>query len=205
MKLTRKEQATEARRKLIDAATKLISEKDYSQITISDLTKACGMSAGNFYHYFESKEDVFVALEREPFDSLLATMNNHPSEAATYQLAYYLKHYVRLTMNIYGANFNRQWFRYHIEDAITSPPRPNKMDMAKREVIAILNHGIAKGELIEETPVEDLAFQVACMIYGVSLYSVMDTNQFDLVEWIESTADSFVETLLHPYLKEQPV
>lgn len=54
---SRKGVATRAR--LVDAA-KLVFERDgFLEARISDIAEAAGLSHGSFYHYFESKEQVF--------------------------------------------------------------------------------------------------------------------------------------------------
>lgn len=51
---------------IIDAATKLFSEKGFSAVTMSDVCKATGLSRGGVYRYFSSIEDLFAhVLEEE--------------------------------------------------------------------------------------------------------------------------------------------
>lgn len=52
----------ERRRELIDAAEQLFIAKGYEQTSISDIVREVSVSQGAFYYYFESKEDVLVAI-----------------------------------------------------------------------------------------------------------------------------------------------
>jgi AcrR family transcriptional regulator len=55
----------ERRKELIDTAERLFVSRGYEQTAISDIVKEVGVSQGTFYYYFDSKEDVLVAvLER---------------------------------------------------------------------------------------------------------------------------------------------
>ena len=47
------------------AALELFYKKGYENTTINDITDELGVSKGAFYHYFESKEDVIVAIAKE--------------------------------------------------------------------------------------------------------------------------------------------
>lgn len=47
------------KKEIADAASELISENGYHATTISDITKKLNMAHGTFYHYFQSKEDIF--------------------------------------------------------------------------------------------------------------------------------------------------
>jgi AcrR family transcriptional regulator len=52
----------ERRKELIDTAEQLFIAKGYEQTAISDIVKKVNVSQGAFYYYFESKEDVLVAV-----------------------------------------------------------------------------------------------------------------------------------------------
>lgn len=62
-------QREERRAQILDAALHVFASKGYHAASISDLVDAAGVARGTFYLYFESKNDVFVAL----LDGLLAT------------------------------------------------------------------------------------------------------------------------------------
>ena len=46
-------------------ALELFYKKGYENTTIKDIIEEIGVSKGAFYHYFESKEDVIVAIAKE--------------------------------------------------------------------------------------------------------------------------------------------
>ena len=54
---SRKGAATRAR--LIDAAKSIFEEAGFLEARIADIADRAGMSHGSFYHYFESKEQIF--------------------------------------------------------------------------------------------------------------------------------------------------
>ncbi len=55
MRLT-KEQATENRQRIIDAAGCLFRESGFNGVSVADLMKAAGFTHGGFYNHFPSKE-----------------------------------------------------------------------------------------------------------------------------------------------------
>jgi AcrR family transcriptional regulator len=60
---TRREKQAEQRRiQLIDAALALFAEKGYDRTSIKDLAEAVGVAQGLVYHYFDSKEDLLLAV-----------------------------------------------------------------------------------------------------------------------------------------------
>ena len=44
---------------ILTAATKLFLQKNYKEVTMKDIVEKTGLSKGAFYHYFESKEQLF--------------------------------------------------------------------------------------------------------------------------------------------------
>jgi len=57
------------KRELIDTAERLFTAKGFEQTAISDIVHEINISQGTFYYYFDSKEDVFIAvLEKEVAD-----------------------------------------------------------------------------------------------------------------------------------------
>jgi AcrR family transcriptional regulator len=52
----------ERRKELIDTAEQLFLANGYDQTAVSDIVKEVNLSQGAFYYYFESKEDVLVAI-----------------------------------------------------------------------------------------------------------------------------------------------
>ena len=52
----------ERRKELIDIAEQLFITNGYDQTAVSDIVKEVNLSQGAFYYYFESKEDILVAI-----------------------------------------------------------------------------------------------------------------------------------------------
>jgi len=52
----------ERKKELIDTAERLFIARGYEQTAISDIVKEVNVSQGTFYYYFDSKEDVLVAV-----------------------------------------------------------------------------------------------------------------------------------------------
>jgi len=50
------------RKELLDAATRVFSQKNYWSASITDIIRSAGVARGTFYLYFRSKRDVFLAI-----------------------------------------------------------------------------------------------------------------------------------------------
>lgn len=59
-KLTRAQQAEKTKNHIFETALRLFQIDDYDKVTIGRICREAGVSVGNFYHYFKSKEQVLM-------------------------------------------------------------------------------------------------------------------------------------------------
>jgi AcrR family transcriptional regulator len=62
----REDQKERRRREIVDVAWRLFRERQYGEITVSEVAGEAGLAKGTVYLYFETKEELFLsALERQ--------------------------------------------------------------------------------------------------------------------------------------------
>ena len=66
------QRSEETRAKIMEAAIKLFSTRGYNKASVDDICKEAGISKGAFYHHFETKQALFLAL----LDGWLQTIDN---------------------------------------------------------------------------------------------------------------------------------
>jgi AcrR family transcriptional regulator len=71
----RARQRAQARARLLQAAKEVFEEKGFLEVRVSDIAGRAGVSHGLFYHYFESKQDIFRALATAADQELADTMD----------------------------------------------------------------------------------------------------------------------------------
>lgn len=196
---TRKEQAARSKERLLAAAHELISKRGYDNVSILDITSACDMSVGNFYHYFKSKEELITALEREPFELSMENLLEDPDMSVLDMLCTYLSQWNHLMHDNYGPHFDRQWFIYHVSNPTDLSDSNNKINIAIHELTACLRRGIQKGELRADAPVDTIAESIAFLIFGMDAYFVMTDGQFNESTWGEKFCQTLLPTFLSPY------
>ena len=70
----RSRKGVETRARLVAAAKEIFERDGFLDARISDIAERAGLSHGSFYHYFESKEEVFREVAAEVDDRLSAPM-----------------------------------------------------------------------------------------------------------------------------------
>ena len=71
------QRSEETRARIMDSAIKLFSNRGYNKASVDDICEEAGISKGAFYHHFESKQALFLAL----LDRWLQTID-HAIEAS---------------------------------------------------------------------------------------------------------------------------
>lgn len=64
----------ESRAKIIATARRLFAERGFDGCNVSDIAKQAGMSQGNIYWHFASKDELFQAVLMDGFQAIGATM-----------------------------------------------------------------------------------------------------------------------------------
>lgn len=72
----RSRKGVETRARLVGAAKEIFERDGFLDARISDIAEKAGLSHGSFYHYFESKEEVFREVVAEVDERLSAPMAN---------------------------------------------------------------------------------------------------------------------------------
>ncbi len=66
------QRSEETRSRILESAIKLFSTRGYNKASVDDICAEAGISKGAFYHHFESKQALFLAL----LDRWLGTIDN---------------------------------------------------------------------------------------------------------------------------------
>lgn len=188
-----KMQAT--REKLLQTTDRLITERGFENVSVADITQACGIAKGTFYNYFSKKEAIFEEISRlhfEQLDQLTATIATDANAVQT--ISHYLTTYLTIITDS-GIARARDWIRFV---AIPSP-EPNKWQFDLAKLTTLLQQLVRKNRLKTTTPITALANLLATYLYGLVFSWGMSTD----VDPQQTLREFCVQTLpliLQPYL-----
>ena len=86
----------ESRQKIVSTARRLFAQRGYDRCNVSDIAREAGMSQGNIYWYFPSKEEILKAVLASAFDALgklLSEVTVHPGTGIE-KLDYLIDRYI---------------------------------------------------------------------------------------------------------------
>lgn len=75
-------QAEKTKKKLERVALRLFSKRGFDQVSIRDICREAKVSVGTFYHYFDSKEHVFLERYTQQADELTRCFSEYETAAA---------------------------------------------------------------------------------------------------------------------------
>ena len=102
--------SAEKKEKIIECALRLIEEKGYDNVSVSEITKAAGVSKGAFYIHFNSKDDLIIKQINLYFDD-----SKLDGDFTVYEkLKYFLtKSVERIKKN--GLKMCQSWFSHSVQ------------------------------------------------------------------------------------------
>ena len=191
--------ALETRRKLLEAAKKLVCEKGLVNTSIEEITKACGVSNGTFYTYFKRKEDVVFALSQEMYRGIYEEAQAHDGpfmERLVFYMVNFSGHIERD-----GLKLCQEWVRNTVDpDLAESPYNKNKLYVDLDSMKGMIEKGVERGELKEDTPVDALAGALVDVIYGEMLCWDMSGGAYSFEERTKEFCNLFLPAMMKPYL-----
>jgi TetR/AcrR family transcriptional regulator, cholesterol catabolism regulator len=147
------ERAPTVRPDIIDAATRIFSERGYHAASMSDIAEAVGFRKASLYHHVRKKEDLLFAIHEALVDELIAeTMAVSSSSASP---AEKVRELLRVTMRFIARNRDGVAVFLSERHAVTGERWQAlvvKRDFYERMVSQIVSEGRGAGEFADLPP-----------------------------------------------------
>jgi AcrR family transcriptional regulator len=171
------------RDKILDAAEALFSKKGYYDTSMDEIVGESGLSKGALYHYFQSKEELFVALQDRQLEASLSELKSTfaPGDSARTRLEKIVD--VAFTTMI---GTSKQACRINLEFDVAAPrikpvqSRRDRRFKATHEFLAgVIREGVEKGEFRANVNPDSAAMVLLATADGLSLDWATTNQNFD--------------------------
>lgn len=192
------------REHILNVAFKLFLQKSFKEVTIKEIVEETGLSKGAFYHYFTSKEQLFLELINNVFSSVLDVPYDQFNRESLYHFYIdYINYYVEnLNQNNISGEGSATNFNYIslIFDAIKLFPDFQERLQESKDVQLnswkkIIHASREKGEIDSPMSDEQIANMFINSSSGVEMHSIFKGNSEDIGKTLLNLWDSFYEEL----------
>lgn len=205
-KMTKRQVAAqETKKKIIEAARMVISDKGFEAVSIDDIMAEAGLGKGTFYTHFERKEDVVYELNKTDFYRLAETVNAMSDKDIMDKLEYYCREFMK-SIERAGIEICRQWIKNNlsggtmcgIEDIDGKPISKYQYDYQAMQ--SVLSEAVRQGQLMEDTPVNELALLINGELYGLMTAWCMSGGTSVGTKNIKTFRTYMLEQSIRPYM-----
>ncbi len=198
---------SDSKEHILNVAFRLFLQKSFKEVTMKEIVKKTGLSKGAFYHYFESKEQLF----REILDYFIYSIMTIDFSKYSHESLYrfyqdYLNNQDTITMSYFRKftenNEGKVAFNYFILmfDAIKIYPEflEKMKEMSNKEIeawTAVVSIAKKKGEIISKMDNEQISRFFHHIEQGVSMQLVIEERILDWKKEVSVLWDAFYEEL----------
>ena len=169
----------ERRRALIDAARRCAVRKGFSELTVDEICTEAGVSKGAFYLYFESKQQLLLALLEEDAAFVdLAMQGARAGElSGTKGVRAYVQAMVRRGEDPAMVQIRADLWAAMLTDQVVRTRFSELVAARRRQLRTSIEGAIAAGELVD-VPANALASILLALGDGLTLHGGLDPGAF---------------------------
>lgn len=208
---------TETKQKLMDTATQLIWQSNYSSVGVAEICKQAGLTKGSFYHHFETKADLFYEASKHYWEELKLDLDKifSPSYSPLEQLENMIEFIIteQQTENLDDDNpvsacpFFTAGSQAGVEEEKVRQAAIEMSDKAGLYHVALVRGLMAEGVLNSDPDPVQLGrlmhnYVMGLLLYG-RVYKSLEVIKTDLREGIYRLLDMKNEFRRHPGPEEQ--
>lgn len=198
----------DTREHIVKVAFKLFLLKSFKEVTMQEIVQQSKISKGAFYHYFKSKEDVFLEVVEAFYlsDEINGEKLNDYTSLKDFYCAYivhlqkfieYIKEVVEIDIN--NAAYNVNYFVMVFDAVRRFPDFKQKMVESQQKDIEnwknIVEIAKKNGEISTKMPSEYAARIFLQTIDATFINAITDNKFADAIKDIQALWDSFFEEL----------
>ena len=173
--------ATEMRQRILDGAHRAMLTGGYRGTTMPAIASEAAVSVGLLYRYFESKEELYLAMcesvTRAHLDELAVRLAEIPDPRERLRNAVDL--FVQgLAVEHWGAIVTAGWAEADVNPALRDMLR-RRCDQIRAFATMFLREAVVRGELDAAADLDDLSLAVTMLLDGVIAHQAEMGDRFD--------------------------
>lgn len=196
---SRELQALNTKKKLFQAALQLMENKGYDNFTVREVCQAAGTSTGNFYNYFNSKDQILsFYYEMAGNDFEVYVRSQEQKQNPMDKIVSFYTWYAKYTSD-FGLDFCRSFFSSHNKSLNTEKIYNRVMEITFVYVQEADKEGIF---YLDGRTCEEVTKDMCVVVKGAIMdWCVYDGN-YDLPQYVQRLLTNFIKGVLYPVRTE---
>ena len=180
-------QAQQSRRKIFETAVELFDKKGYDNVSIAEICEKAGFSAGAFYYYFESKDQILserylpFALASDAFFKEIYSRAQKENKSSIDKLAAFINIFLEYVNDV-GVDALKTAYRLQIGPGFKASPSIAALLKPYDIVEKIVEEGQKAGEIRTDMSPADITASLYNCVVGVLYSWCLPNVSFDLRE-----------------------
>lgn len=185
-------QKKDTKQRILDAASALINEKGYDEVSIPDICSAAGISKTTFHYYFPQKRDLYYDMEHY-FGAAFSDNYYRVFEKSTFTQQIWEFYEIMLDEDLkYGHRFSQQYFINRLKEHEERGFYENLFH--RKPMVAVIRSAQAAGQMRNCSDPEAVCMALSYAVRGVILAWAIEDGTLDL----KQRAKDVVRTILLP-------
>lgn len=176
-RMTREQSRAETRRRLLEAARRVVAARGYHGASVDDIASEAGYSTGALYSNFDGKEDLFLALmeheisrEVREIEEAVGRQTTIPDRArggAAEWMAFVEREPELVLLFV-------EFWAFAVRDPSVRPEVARRMAAIRQMITRLIAHAAEEFELELALPAEHLAIAVDALADGIARQKLAD-------------------------------
>lgn len=182
---------------ILNISLNLFMQKNYKEVTLKEIVEETGMSKGAFYHYFESKEQLFIEVINFVYSSVIEIPFHQFNNNSLFEFYHdYMDYFVqeeanKLTANNLSLTFDALKFVPDFQEKLQKSQQAQETAWT-----SVVQKARAHGEIDSPMNDEEIAKMFIYSIDGFGLHRLFDqSNSNQIKKSIKTLWDSFYKEL----------
>ena len=191
---------------IVEAALKLFAEKNFKEVSVSEIAEEAGVAVGTVYEHFINKEDLFFSIPMKSAEHFDCQLSLHleglysPVEKIRKYIWFYLYYFqenpIIAEMLLLEARVNKRFF-------YTRHQEKRRLKNAAL-LLDLIKEGQAKGEVRDDVSPYSIRHIVLGALEHFCTYWVLSDRQFDVVSCNNEIASMVIPAIITQKEPEPP-
>lgn len=188
----RKIQAIETKNKIYNIAIELIGKYGYDNVSIDEICGKAEVSKGTFYHHFNAKEDVILALYKDEYECFLNSVKESPTNSYIDKLIELICFHVKYA-ETKGLDIVKQVYKTQLDYG-------NKLSVSKNVLLQemlsdIIHKGQINNEIRNDMKSSDIIDYLIRLSHGIIYDWCLNNASYSLVEITRKSLNCVIQLI----------